>query len=251
MKKVCFAVLALLLCIGLWACGNQEQPEEETAIVPTLSQPATENTKAVAFVEDVENKDEHTVKSYYDEDGNLMETYDDEAGNTIVVCTAPDGSITETHNNTDGSMVSIYHNPATGEYIETEFSKDWVRVREKSYNPSTDRHVETGYYANGNLKWSHVQQPSAGFTSEQEYHENGNRKWIKTTHPDEEMEARYNEEAYCTYYHSSWRLPDGSPYEIECFGDETGNLTKIIENGVETEDEKLFDQYIKNCNFRQ
>lgn len=261
MKKVWFVMLALLLCMGLWGCGKQEKSAEEATIVPTQSQPATESTEEVETVEGVENENKNTVQisydekgkmvqTYYDENGDMIQTYYDEAGNTIVACIAPDGSRTETRNNIDGSMVSIYENPATGEYIETEFSKDFTRMREKSYSPATDRYVEAEFYENGNMKWSNVQEPSSGFTSEQEYYENGNRMWIKTRHPEEEMEAQYNEEGYCTYYHSSYRLTDGSPYEIECFGDETGKLTRIIENGEETDDEKLFNLYIGSYNFR-
>ena len=258
MKKVWLVVLPLLLCMGLWGCGKQETAAEESAIVPTQSQSFTENAE---IVEPVENEDENTVEisydekgkmvqSYYDEDGNMVQTYYDEEGNTIVVCIEPDGSRTETRNNIDGSLVSIYENPATGEYIETEFSKDFVRIREKGYIPSRDKHVETEYYENGNLKWSHVQEPSSGVTSEQEYYENGNKKWMKTSHPQEEREAKYNEEGYCTYYHSTSRLKNGDPYEIECIGDEAGKLIRIIENGEETDDEKLFDLCIGSYNFR-
>ena len=107
------------------------------------------------------------------------------------------------------------------------------------------------YYENGNLKRSDVREPSAGLNSEQEYYENGNKKWMKTKHPDEKMEAQYNEEGYCTYFHSSYCLLDGTPYEIECFGDETGKLIRVVENGEETDDEKLFDLCIGSYDFRQ
>ena len=262
MKKVWFIMLSLLLCMGLWGCGKQEKSAEETAIAPSQSQPVTESTEEVETVESAENEDINTVQisydekgksvqTYYDENGDMVQTYYDEAGNTIVVCIATDGSRTETRNNIDGSVVCIYDNPVTGEHTEMEFSVGMIPIRQKSHDPSIDRYTEVEFYENGNLKWSKVQEPSSGVTSDQEYYENGNRKWIKTSHPDEEREARYNEEGYCTYYHSSSRRVNGKPYEIECFGDETGKLIRILENGEETDDEKLFDLCIGSYDFRQ
>lgn len=263
MKKMLVGMLILLLCVGLWGCGNQKEPVEEATAVPTQSQLVVESTEPAEEVETYYDDNGNTVEisydengnavqTYCDEDGNTVQTYNDENGNAIVVCIAPDGSRTETCNNTDGSMVSIYDDPATGAYIETEFSKAFVRIREKGYDPATGRHTETEYYENGNLKWANVWNPSSGFTSEQEYYENGNRKWMKTREPDkdEEMDAQYNEEGYCTYYRSSYIFKK-EPYEIECFGDETGKLIKVIENGVETDDAKLFALCISNYNFRK
>ena len=263
MKKILFMILPLLLCVGLWGCGKQAVLIEETTVVSTQSQSAAESTETVESVEGEKNEVENTVEidydeagtmvqTYYDEAGNMVQTYDYADGSTSVVCIAPDGSRTETRNNLDGSMVSIYNDPATGEYIETEFSKDFVRIREKGYYPDADRYTETEYYENGNLKWTDVREPASGFISQQEYYENGNSKEIKIRQLEvgEEMDAQYNEEGYCTYYRSFCYI-DREPYEIECFGDENGRLIKIVENGEETDDTMLYDLYIQNCNFRK
>ena len=233
MRKVIPMLLILLLCMNLCGCGMGETPVEETAVAPVGSQPATESTEATEIAERVE-------------------THCDENGNTIVVSISPDGSRTETCNYADGRVASIYENPVTGEYNEMEFSKDMVLIRTKGYNPEKDRYSEVEFYENGNEKRSSVREPSTGFTSDQEYYENGNRKYIKTCDPKMEREIRYNEEGYCTYSCCTNYRDDGSAYyEIECFGDEAGNLVKVIENGEEITDKKFLSDRIGEYHFRQ
>ena len=233
MRKVMPMLLMLLLCMSLWGCGTAEKPVEETAVVPAESQSAAESTEATEPTERVE-------------------THYDENGNTIVVNINPDGSRTETCNYPDGRMVSIYNNPATGEYNEMEFSKDMVLIRTAGYDPKKDRYSEVEYYENGKEKRSSVREPSTGFTSEQEYYENGNRKYIKTRDPKTEREIQYNEEGYCTYSCCTNYRDDGSAYyEIECFGDEAGNLVKVTENGEEITDKKFLSDRVGEYHFRQ
>ena len=101
------------------------------------------------------------------------------------------------------------------------------------------------------MKRADVREPSTGFTSEQEYYENGNMKQSKVRAPDDEMDAQYNEEGYCTYYHHFYYLANGSPYEIECCGDETGKLVKVIENGEESDVEQFLTYQGHLYNFRR
>lgn len=233
MRKIIPTLLILLLCMSLWGCGTAETSVEETTVAPVESQSATASTEATELAE-------------------RMETYCDEKGNTIVVNISPDGSRTETCNYSDGRMVSIYNNPATGEYSEMEFSKDMVLICSKGYNPEQDRYSEVEYYENGKEKQSSAREPSTGFTSEQEYYENGNRKYIKTCDPKMEREIQYNEDGYCTYSKCINYRDDGSAYyEIECFGDEAGNLVKVIENGEEITDKKFLSDRVGEYHFRQ
>ena len=108
------------------------------------------------------------------------------------------------------------------------------------------------FYENGTEKRASVREPSSGFTSEQEYYENGNRKYIKTRDPETGREIQYNEDGYCTYSCSESYREDGSIYyKLECFGDETGKLTKAIENGEEINDAKFLADRTNEFNFRK
>lgn len=222
MRKVMPMLLTLLLCMSLWGCGTAEKPVEETAVVPAESQSASESTEP----SEPDGKEE-------------TQSLDD-------------GSWAEIRRNEEGKLVSIHDNPETGEHIEMEFFDNFMLKRSSSYFPEMDRYSEVEYYENGNEKWASAREPSTGFTSEQEYYENGNRKYIKTCDPQMEREIQYNEDGYCTYSRCINYRDDGSAYyEIECFGDEAGNLVKVIENGEEITDKKFLSDRVGEYHFRQ
>lgn len=227
MKKGFALLMVLLLCTGLWSCAKQETSPEEAGSVPTQNQVPPETTEP-------------------SESGGEEETQNSEPQSP------DDGSWAEIRRNEEGKLVSIHDNPETGEHIEMEFFDNFMLKRSSSYFPEKDRYSEVEYYENGKEKWSSIREPSTGFSSEQEYYENGTRKYIKTQDPKKGREMQYNEEGYCTYSHSMNYRDDGSVYyEQECFGDETGKLTKVIENGEEVKDAKILADRINEFGFRK
>ena len=220
------AILLALLCMGLWSCAKQEASAPDQSRMHTEHTGPSEPSEASELTEPVEEE------TQYEEDQSPT-----------------DSSWSEIRRNAEGKLVSIYENPETGEYSEMEFSDDFKLMRSVSYNPATGRHSEVEHYENGNEKKAVTR--AADFTSEQEYYENGNRKYIKTRTSKTAREMQYNEEGYCTYSHSADYRDDGSIYyEIECFGDKTGRLTKVIENGEQINDARFLADRVNEYNFR-
>ena len=230
MKHIAAVLLALLLCMGLWSCAKQETSGEEAVSAGNQARPEHSGPSEPSGEPGLTGPEEEETR--YSEDQSPT-----------------DSSWAEIRRNAEGKLVSIYENPATGEYSEMEFSDDFKLRRSVSYNPATGRHSEVEYYENGKEKKAVSREED--FTSEQEYYENGNRKQIKTRTSKTAREMQYNEEGYCTYSHCADYREDGSIYyEIECFGDETGKLTKVIENGEQIADARFLADRINEYNFR-
>lgn len=197
-------------------------------------------TGTLAYVKQV-NPDGTEDETWYDENEVPTSSFRKNA----------DGSVSETYYAPDGSLSKdVYRNPATGEYIEQEYSGNGSRKRAVFYDPAKGMRSEAEYYENGNVKCATSEIAETGFFSEQEYYENGSIKRVKNFSSDDTYEAQYNEEGYCTYCHSAYSFADGTPYEIECFADETGTLTKVLQNGEETDAEEVISQCIRDFHFR-
>lgn len=153
----------------------------------------------------------------------------EEDGSYWVTTTNEDGSVQKSHFSAEGILLGdTYTDPATGMYSETTYDENGTMLYNFYEDPEYGTRTESEYYPNGTLKkmtTTHTDSEAFDIT---EYYENGFLKFEHYMHEEGTgAEEHYNEAGYITYSHLITLTG-----EEEYFGDEEGNLLKVVDDGT-------------------